>query len=139
MEAIAAFGLACNVLQVAQLGCQMVSTFVQAYKNDSVEENYDIEVQTRHRSTALVRLDGSLRSQHTVEDTEILDLSRQCADVATSLSSKLAPFAQKPSRRRNKWRNGLKALRVKGEVEALGSKLSKYQRILDTRILIDLR
>lgn len=139
MEAIAAFSLACNILQVAEFGCKAASTFSQVYKNHTTDENYDIDTRTRHLSKALAQLDDSLRSQHNIEDAGLLQLSHQCATVAKSLNDKLAPFLHKPSRHRDRWRNGLKALRIKGEVENLASRLRKYQQTLDTKILIDLR
>lgn len=111
MEAIAALSLACNILQVAHFGCKAASTFSQVYKNYTTDENFDIDIRTRHLSKALAQLDDSLRSQHNIKDAELLQLSHQCATVAKSLNDKLAPFSRKSSRRRDRWRNGLKALR----------------------------
>lgn len=75
MEAIAAFGLACNVLQVAETSLKVATIFKQAYKHDSVKENEDALRLSDNLSSAVDELRSSIQQPLSKDDAELNDIA----------------------------------------------------------------
>lgn len=100
MEAIAAFGLACNFLQVTETTLKIAKVLRQAYKHDSTREAENAGRLSDNLSSATGKLQSSMQQPLSKDDTELNDIALQCLDKATKLHDMIAPNSKFTSSRR---------------------------------------
>ena len=94
MEAIAALSLAYNVVQLVELGLKIVSECRQIYEHGSTIKDRDFASTTRNMSAVCGDLNKALLKRQTLqpltrEDTELLDMAKQCQVLAVELQKEL--------------------------------------------------
>ena len=142
MDPLSAFSLACGVLQVVDFSCKLISTINDFYKKGSLGENDDLERQSSH----LTALRSAMNSDRAIDSTsnqghqELLKLAGECDATAQELLEQLD--ALKVSGSNRLWKSfdkSFTAMRRKGAIDRLNKRLDSFRKVLDTRILINLR
>lgn len=145
MEAIAAFGLACNVIQVVDFGLKTASKCRQIYKEGATIEVQDLENTSKNLAEVSRDLDAAIRRAQAAkplkkEDHELQDLSVKCSKIAGDLQVELQKLSSesKQSKRASLIKT-FKTISRKGTIDDLYKRLSEYERVLNTRLLARLR
>ena len=144
MEAIAAFSLACNVIQVVHCGIDVVSKCRELCTEGSLSEYEPLEHMANHLTGLRNALDFPLahRNQNICQgqDQALLDLAERCSITAEELSGELQKLKVKgPHRKRQIIRNSAIYLWKNSSIEKIQARLDEYRKILDSRILIGIR
>ena len=142
MDPLTAFSLACGVIQVIDFSTKVLFQCREIYKNGSLAENESIEAMAEHLTTLRADLQPSTTAigTQTAGDTELLLLSDRCSEMAKELV--VAVGGLKVGSSASKWKAGrvvFRGLRKKGTIEGLQRDLDGCRRVLDTKVLADLR
>ena len=144
MDAIAAFGLACNVVQVVNFSMDVVSICQELYRGGSLSKYDHLEDMANH----LVGLRDSLESPTgqvkqnlgKCQDQALLDLAGRCSTIATELFAELQKLKIRGSpTKRHVISKSARSLWKQGSIDKIRIKLDEYRKILDSRILIGIR
>lgn len=144
MEAIAAFSLACNIIQVVHFSIDVVSKCRELCKEDGLSEYEPLE----HMIDHLTGLRNALESPATqgnqnksqCQDRALLDVAEKCSVTAKELSGELQKLKIKgPHSKRQLIRKSAICLWKTSSIEQIQIRLDEYRKILDSRILIGIR
>ena len=144
MDPLTALSLACNVLQIIELGATMVAKCKELYKHGALAEHQEVESMARHLTnlTTDMELPESFSSAESVqqEDKGIWTLAQQCSETANELIRELQKLGiQGTHRKRDAVRKAIKETWKQNPFESIQRRLEQYQRTLNTLILINLR
>lgn len=142
MDPITAFSLAVGVIQVIDFSTKTLSQFREIYKNGSLSEHESIESMTEHLTTLRADLQPSTAATgiQTAGDKDLTQLSTKCSDMAKELAAELQSL--KVGSTGSRWKAvtvTFRSLKKKGTVDRMEKRLDECRRILDTKILADLR
>jgi len=142
MDPITAFSLACGVIQVIDFSAKVLSQCREIYKNGSLSENESIESMTEHLTTLRADLQPTASSTgaQTAGDKDLIQLSKQCSDMAKELVAEQQPV--KAGSIGSRWKAvsvTFRSLKKKSTIERMQRQLDEYRKILDTKVLADLR
>ena len=143
MDPVSAFSVACGVIQVVDFSTKVVSKTRELYKNGSLSCNEEIE----NMATRLESLRSDLELPFCTTDqslladeNDLLGLADKCSDAAKALIKIVRALKLDRSHsKRQALRKSFKALWKRGDIDEIQERLDRYQRVLDTRILIHLR
>jgi hypothetical protein len=145
MEGIAAFALACNVIQVVDFALKTASKCQQIYKEGRTTEHQDLDYTTKHLAELSEKLSESLKNAKTSkpltkDDQELQDLALKCEESARDLRGELDRLTT-PSRRGRRAAvvKVFKSIRRNGDINEIKDRLGAYERVLNTRLLSRLR
>ena len=144
MDAIAAFSLACNVIQVVQFSMDVVSTCRELYREGSLSKYDHLEYMTNHLIGLRNALDSTtVQGNQNIgqcQDQALLDLSEKCSTTAKELSGELQRLKiNGPHNKRQVIRKSAKSLWRKNSIERIQTRLDEYRKILDSHILLGIR
>lgn len=142
MEAIAAFGLACNVIQVVSFGLEVSSKFKEVQQQGSTVEVQDLENTSNELATLTLGLDSSIKTAPaplTKDDHDLQELSRKCFKAATDLQVELQKLSKRKGQKRGTLMKTFVTLIRGGAIQDLHTRLREYERVLNTRLLVGLR
>ena len=147
MEALTAIGLAANILQFIDLGIKVVSKGNQIYRSGdgTLPEHHDLAVVTNDLLLLQTKLSGCLRpsgsSSCLSEDDQALEkLAGASNDLAVQLLGRLNRVkAQGRHLRWKSWRQALKSICTKKDVDEMARRMALLRDELNTRILVSLR
>ena len=144
MDAIAAFSLACNVVQVVHFSMDVVSRCRELYREGSLSKYDHLEHMTNHLIGLRNALDPPTAQGKQIigqyQDQALLDLAEKCSTLATELFGELQKLKiNGPPKKRQVIRKSAKSLWKKSSIERLQTRLDEYRKILDSRILIGIR
>jgi hypothetical protein len=138
-ESVAIFALACNVLQVTELGARAVSIGRTIYKTGSSDPEGDVVNQQLH--SILQDLEVHLRTidqkpTPTHDEKQLSKISKDSLTTAERLREILEqPAAAQGSKRASlKW--GCRRVFKKGDIDKLEMLLQKQKAALDTGLLL---
>lgn len=142
MDPLTAFSLACGVIQVLDFSTKVLSQCREIYKNGSLSENESTESMVEHLTTLRADLQPSTTATgaQTAGDKELMQLADRCSGMAKELVAELGEL--KVGRGDSRWKAGrvvFRGLRKRGPVERLQRDLDGCRRVLDTKVLADLR
>ena len=136
MDPLAAFSLACCVIQVVDFSTKLVSNFWEICKDGALSEHEEIEELTRY----LTKLDALLDVTDQGGDDELFKLATECSMTAQSLITELEKLRVNGSHRKAQVLSKVfMSTRKRKSIDKIRKRLGEYQKILDTRILVDLR
>lgn len=151
LDPLTALGLAGNLIQVIQFSYDIVSEGNKIYHNASgvLTQNKAIE----EVSSDLASLTESLKTKQDewrvahgrtpldLEELRLRNLCDRCVEVAFELQIQLNKLKAKEGRakRLRSYKQAIIAVWRKDEVEELERRLERYQKELDTRVLIGIR
>jgi hypothetical protein len=147
MDPITALGIAGSIVQFVDFGIKVVSKGNKIYHSGdgTTAENHDLEtvvtdlilIQTRLRQS-LIPLDAAGLLNE--DDQALVHLSATSNEVASALLERLKKVkAQGRFRRWKSFRQALKSISSKEDIDELASRLQKLRDQLELRILIGLR
>ena len=138
MEAIAAFSLACNVIQVVDTGIKVASKACELHRDGNTGENEDIQRTTQH----LVQASASLQqSMINANDKELETVANECQSAADELLVKLENLKLGGGHKKRKLRSIGKAVRSMTEKDAIKqsqTRLEECRKALDSGVLVHL-
>lgn len=142
MEPVAAFSLACGIIQVVSFSKDLVHICKALYNQGSLTEHADILASAEH----LKSLQSKLEGQRLIEevsanpqpiDAELLELAQKCSQTAQKLIDEIGQL--KAPRRRDVLKKVVKIRFRQRVLEKLQAQMETYRRTLDTSLIIDLR
>ena len=144
MEAIAAFSLACNIIQVVHFSIDVVSKCRELYRQDSLSRYDPLEHMINHLTGLRNALDSPLAqgNRYTGQDQDqaLLDLAEKCSITAKELSEELQKLKiNGPHSKRQIVRKSAISLWKNSSIERIQTRLDEYREILDSRILLGIR
>jgi len=147
MEPLSALNLASSIIQLVDFGLRVISKGNQIYHSGDgvLSENHDLEVVTNDLLVLQTRLQCSLRPQGwhaplSDEDQALDQLSRTSNELATKLLERLnMAKAQGRFRRWKSFRQALKSVWSKKEVDDMARRLEMLRNALNSRMLMSMR
>ena len=145
LDPMSALGLACNIIQIVDFSMKAVTKFRELYKDGVSSENRELEDMTaglRGLQANLVTVDPTTRLSGSVfvDDQELQDLADECCKTAHELTAELNTLkVSGPHKRRQAVQKFYRSIRRKSVVEGIQRKLNGHQKVLDTKILVNLR
>ena len=144
MDAIAAFGLACNVVQVVNFGMDVVSICRELYRGGSLSKYDHLEDMTNHLIGLRDALDSPTaqgkQNLRKCQDPALLDLAGKCSTTATELFAELQKLKINGSpKKRQVISRSARSLWKQSSINKIQTRLDEYKKILDSRILIGIR
>ena len=144
MDAIAAFSLACNVVQVVNFSMDVVSICRELYRGGSLSKYDHLEDMTNHIIGLRDALDSPTAQGNQnlgeCQDKALLDLAEKCSTTATELFAELQKLKINDSpRKRQVITKSARSLWNQRSIDKIQIRLDEYRKILDSRILIGIR
>ena len=145
LDPMSAFGLACDIIQIVDFSLKAVAKFREFYNDGASSENRELEdttVRLKGLRANLVTVDPTTRQSRPafVDDRELQALADECCTTAEELTAELDSFkVRDPHKKRQAVQRFYRSIRRKSAVEGIQRKLDGYQKVLDTRILVNLR
>ena len=136
MNPLSAFSLACGIIEVVDVSIKVAKKCRELYRHGFLSEDKEIEEMANHIMELCTDLDLSDKSGQ----DEIFELGSNCSNTAQELVAEVQKFrVNGPNRKRQVIRKTAKTLMKKSAVEDIMKRLEKYEKVLDSRILVDLR
>ncbi len=145
MEAIASLSLACNVIQVIDFAIKATEICNEFYRHGTTVTVEALNETSGHLSQASTELERCLsaayvRGPPTSSDAELASLSEKVRDAADGLQKELESLQVAPgSGRRAALGKTIKLKWRSSRVEEFKKRLDDHVKVLDTRILVNLR
>ena len=144
MDAIVAFSLACNVVQVVDFSIDVVSTCRELYSDGSLSKYDHLEHMANHLIGLRIALDPPTAqgdpNTGQYQDQALLDLAERCSTTAKELLGEVQKLKiNGPPSKRKVIRKSAKSLWKKSSIERIQTRLNEYRKVLDSRILIGIR
>jgi len=142
MDPITAFSLACGVIQVIDFNTKVLSQCREIYKNGSLSENESIESMAEHLTTLRADLQPTTSSTgaQTAGDKDLIQLSIKCSEMAKELVAELQSL--KAGSTGSRWKAvsvTFRSIKKKSTIDRMQRQLDEYRKILNTKVLADLR
>jgi histone H3/H4 len=146
MDGLSALLVAASVAQFIEFGCCLVSKSHEIYKsaNRATIEQAEMELATKRLVELSTTLKASrlLQQEHSSNKGLALEaICTGCIDVSNQLLGHLEKLKVRDGQNR-KWssfRQALKSVWSKAAIDELSERLERYQRELDSYILVSLR
>ena len=157
MEAIAAFGLACNVIQVVNFSVDTVKFAYDAYSTDQPRQNHVLEQRARELSAPLKSLQASKsnvlngderrtaiqsaqRSVSSEDGTSVASAAERCDKKAVELLKVLSGLkVDKEASRIRKAFKAVKAPVKRTKISDLQTELEQLQRQVELHVIAEIR
>lgn len=136
MDPLSAFSLLCGIIQVIDSSIGVAKKCRDLYKDGASSETTEVEEMAKHLTNLRTDLDLTERN----DPGDLCELGSQCSDTAQELIVELQKLKiNEPNRKRKVVGKALKIMLRKGAIEDIRKRLEDYQKVLDSRILVDLR
>lgn len=136
MDPTVASSLVCGINQVIDFSTKVVKKCHELYRDGVSSENEEAEEMANHLTDLRAKLDLPDESV----DKDLLDLGSKCSSTAKELIAELEKLkVDERHRKRQSLNKSLKAFLKKNSMEKIQKRLEGYQKLLDSRILVDLR
>lgn len=145
MEAIAAFALACNVVQVVDFGLKTASKFGEIYKEGSTIDHQDLYYTSKQLAEITEKLSASIHQAQTNklltrDEDQLADLADKCTKCAKDLRKELDNLTLSGGQgKRAALSKAIKSFRRNDGIKKIKDRLGEYERVLNTRLLSRLR
>ncbi|OAL22982.1 hypothetical protein AYO22_06890 [Fonsecaea multimorphosa] len=143
MEALAAFGLACNVIQVVDASWKAFDIYTQFRERGTTARADELRHSTQHLVTCNKSLQDSLSNAPAFpllpSGVDFTELTKNCIESAEELGKELEKIKLEPgSGRFSTLRKAVRANWKSDRIEELKRKLDNYARALDSTNLVHL-
>ena len=143
MEAIATLSIACNVLQLLDHGFKSVSLCKQIYAQGSADRFPDLQEYSTQLANAAEQLQNSVdMSANPIrkEQQELWNIAQKCVEIARQLRQVMEELSTQEKRKAlQAVQLAFKTMRRKSTLAGLEATLSRYQTVLHTRLLVEIR
>lgn len=142
MEALGAFGLACNIIQVISFTRETISICRTIYTSGAADDDYGyVEKAVRQYDSLCDELQKKITAAGTgtcVEDKDLLDLAKGCLKAANKLKAKTGKLVS-PSAKGSALRSTYAGVAAKwngDRLQKLEDAMNKHQSLLESRLLM---
>ena len=136
MDPYAAFSLVCGIIQLVDFSTKVVKKCHELYRDGVSAENKEAEEMANHLTDPRAEIDFPDESV----GKDLLDLGSKCSSTAKELVAELEKMkVDGPRRKRQSLNKSLKAMLKRNDMEKIQKRLEGYQKLLDSKILVDLR
>ena len=136
MDPVTVFSLVCGVIQIVDTSMEVAKKCRELYKNGASSEDKEIE----NMANNLTGLYGDLDLRVQDSPGELQDLYSNLSDTAKQLCTEVQKLkVNGPHRKREVVFKTIKAMWKRSAIEEIQRQLGGYQRIIDSKILVDLR
>ena len=147
LDPLTALGIASNAVQLVEFSSRIVSRGHTIYKSAdrALAENLELEAVTNSLLKTNNILENSLRAYELErpladDERELKNICEGCESVGFELISALQKLKiQGKHRKWKSFRQALKSIYGKDQIDGLSSRLEGYRKQLDTHILVSLR
>ena len=145
MDPVSAFSLACGVIQVVDFSLKISSTCRKLYKKGSLSDNDMIEGWAENLKNLCGELNPPVTDGVTVDtlpanEQELLNLAASCSSTAHNLIHELDGLkVSGPRKKREAFKQGLRSIWKSDVIEEIQKQLDRYQKSLDTGVLVYIR
>jgi len=142
MEAIAALGLACNVMQVICFSREVVTVARHAYTTGKIEE--DLSDKSSHLATLALAVEDSIQSAmkpQTKAQRDLQEAAQKCRQTAAELGQevdKICPSAGRPPNAFRAIKSSVKAIGRKNKLKDLEKTMMHWERVIDSGLLLQI-
>ena len=142
MEAIAAVSLACNVMQLISFSHEVIEVARQLYSDGCVDKDLSNVVEQLSGLTASV--EKALLPKATSSSQQRLgDVARKCRDASIKLQDEIKHLSLPPSPGANRSvvqsiRMSVKAISHKSRIMELEKSMLKWQKVMDSGLLLQI-
>ncbi|KAK5651689.1 hypothetical protein OQA88_11755 [Cercophora sp. LCS_1] len=138
MEALAAFGVACNVMQTIKFTFEVVEAGKKVFRDGSPDPRLQELVQSS--TQAYTKLEESLVAiQHpNADERELIRVAQNCLNAASALTAEVAKV-NRPAAKGSIWisfKTGTRAKFVARKIDKLKADMGDHQRELELRVLM---
>ncbi|KAJ9498445.1 hypothetical protein H2202_006132 [Exophiala xenobiotica] len=141
MEALAAFGLACNIVQVLDFSLKIFREGKQIADSGSTAKLDEFTLVSKQLEDLWKDLDKSLQNAPkpiSKNDNNLLKVAQDCSRAAHDVQAKLGEIMMNKKGGRGKLDKLRKMVTSSRSVTALYNKLREYEKLLNTQILVQL-
>ena len=142
MDPVTAFGLAAGILLVIDVSFKALKTCREIYKEGSSQSVREASEIVKALTSSTQLLPANIDGEHTGSaeyNMAIIDVSTKCSRTAKELSDELEKLSNESgSSRLQALGKSLRIIRKKRFLADMQDKLERYQRILETEILVGL-
>lgn len=136
MDPLTAFSLACGVIQVVDFSTRVAKKCRELYKDGTLSQNTEAE----EMATQLTQLRTSLNLPKHRNQDDLLKLGEKCSAIAEDLIAELQKLkVSGPHRKRQAIEKTFKTIWKKTAIDDIQKRLDDCRKILDHRVLVDLR
>ncbi|KAH7126583.1 hypothetical protein B0J11DRAFT_604289 [Dendryphion nanum] len=141
MEALAAYGLACNVMQTIQFGAATVKLCKRLYDGQSPDPHMESRRAALQKTTQDLHQSLSAPGSKTTTDGDLRSIADKLLKTSADLEKELAAVtAGANASKRTAFKKTFKfVFSKKSKIEELDASLKESQRAMETRVLVDLR
>ncbi|RSL45367.1 hypothetical protein CEP54_014284 [Fusarium duplospermum] len=142
LEAVTAFALACNVMQVVEAGYKTVGTCKRIYQTGQPDPALDdYGGQLRDISSALETQLNKTTGPLSLDDIRLRDLATRCTTIANGLLDQIASVSKSAGKRTfgSSIRLAIKTRFKQGDLNRWEKDLAKAQSTMETQLLVGLR
>lgn len=146
MDPVTGIGLTAAVIQLVSFSIDAVKTCRQLYQHGSVHENDSLDYTAGCLANLIKSLQQSLQSSGTrapaltSEEKELVDLGRNCEEIAHRLQHELRKLqTQRGTSALDAVRKAAQAIWKASSIRKLQDQLETYQSMLETSLLYRLR
>lgn len=145
MEGLAAFGLACNVIQLIDTSFKVIDIYHHIRERGTNAQVENLTQSTKQLSELSATLRQSLddvsnNALHLKSDVDLLEVCERCSDVVQPLEQEFAALTIGPGAgRKAAIKQFFKLKRKAGRIDQARQKLDTCVQDLDSSILIHLR
>lgn len=140
MEAIAALGLACNVMQLIDFSGEVISIARHAYSAGSVEDDLSDRVSRLvDLSTAVKKSLSSASKPATAAQRDLEEIARKCHHASVELQDEIKNLCPPAGGKRSVVRaigTSLKTVARKGRLKKLEDNMLQWQKAMDSGLLL---
>ena len=146
LDPLSALGLIANIVQLVDASAKALAVCHEIYTLGASVEDSQMTYTTGQLEQCYSALDDSLKStavtgSHGVRSNVVFrDLATQCCETARALQTELQSLRKTPGGGLRETVSKFNLKRKKGKsIEKLKGRLDEYQKVVDSKILIDLR
>lgn len=143
MEPLAAFGLACNVMQAVDFGLKAIRTLEETSETGNTIADKDVQKSAYSMAESAKRVEYWLHQFQqaseplTATEKDLQEVANRYIETADAIRKKMEPLAKDmKGRKLAVWKACLKNLLRRDDIPQLESWLQKLEATLQTKILI---
>ena len=136
MDPLSTFSLVCGIIQIIDFSSKAVKKCREIVKDGALAENTEIEELAKH----LLNLPGELHLTDHGDMDDIVKLGTDCSNTARELVAELEALkVDEPPRKREILWKTIMTYKKREPIHNIEKRLWEYRKLLDHKILVDLR
>lgn len=145
LDPVSALSLACNIIQIVDFSIKAAAKFRELCKDGVSSENHELEdmaARLKGFQANLIAINPATGESKALfgDERDLQALAEECCKTADDLTAELGTLKTSgPHKKRQAALTFFRSMRRRSVVEGIQRRLDGYRKVLDTRILINLR